>query len=37
MAEGWLRYFAKDRKLELEVHSAGTEKSNVKADAITVM
>jgi arsenate reductase (thioredoxin) len=37
MGEGWFRYLAKEKGLELEVFSAGTEKSKVKADAITVM
>jgi arsenate reductase (thioredoxin) len=37
MAEGWLRHFAEQRKLELDVHSAGTGKSKVKPEAITVM
>ena len=37
MAEGWIRSLARDRGLELEVWSAGTEQTKVKADAITVM
>jgi arsenate reductase (thioredoxin) len=37
MAEGWFCFLAKERGLELEVYSAGTEKSKVKADAILVM
>jgi arsenate reductase (thioredoxin) len=37
MAEGWLRYFVTQKHLELEVWSAGTEKTKVKSDAITVM
>lgn len=37
MAEGWFRFLAKEKGLELEVFSAGTEKSFVKPDAITVM
>jgi arsenate reductase (thioredoxin) len=37
MAEGWLRYFVTARKLEVEVFSAGTEKSKVKPAAITLM
>jgi arsenate reductase (thioredoxin) len=37
MAEGWLKYFAVQKKLELEIFSAGTEKTKVKPDAITVM
>jgi arsenate reductase (thioredoxin) len=37
MAEGLLRYVATQKKLELDIYSAGTEKTKVKADAITVM
>jgi arsenate reductase (thioredoxin) len=37
MAEGWLRHLAKEKGLELEVWSAGTEKTIVKRDAIAVM
>ena len=37
MAEGWLRYFASQKKPELEIFSAGTEKTKVKPDAINVM
>ncbi len=37
MAEGWIRFHAKSAGLELEVYSAGTEKTKVKPDAITVM
>jgi arsenate reductase len=37
MAEGWLRYYAKEFSLEAEVFSAGTERTKVKADAVTVM
>jgi arsenate reductase (thioredoxin) len=37
MAEAWIRHYAKEAGLELEVHSAGTEKTKVKADAIAVM
>lgn len=37
MAEGWLRHYAETQELEAEVWSAGTEKSFVKPDAITVM
>jgi arsenate reductase (thioredoxin) len=37
MAEGWLRYFVTEKRLEVEVFSAGTEKTKVKADAIAVM
>jgi len=37
MAEGWLKHYAKAQGLEAEVWSAGTEKTFVKPDAITVM
>jgi arsenate reductase len=37
MAEGWLRRHAADRGLELEVWSAGTERTRVKPDAIAAM
>lgn len=37
MAEGWLKHFVGQRNLEVEVFSAGTEKTTVKPDAITVM
>jgi len=37
MAEGWLRHHAAERGLSVEVVSAGTERSSVKPDAITVM
>jgi arsenate reductase len=37
MAEGWLRHFADQKKLDIEIFSAGTEKTKVKAEAITVM
>lgn len=37
MAEGWIRHYAKEKGLELEVWSAGTEKTIVKAQAISVM
>jgi arsenate reductase (thioredoxin) len=37
IAEGWIKYHAKSAGLELEVYSAGTEKTKVKPDAITVM
>lgn len=37
MAEGWLRRHAAGRGLELDVHSAGTEKTFVKPDAISAM
>ncbi len=37
MAEGWLRYFATKKNLDVEVFSAGTAKTKVKTDAMTVM
>jgi arsenate reductase len=37
MAEGWLRRHAAERGLEVDVHSAGTERTFVKPDAITAM
>jgi arsenate reductase (thioredoxin) len=37
MAEGWLRYLVTQRNLEVEVFSAGTEKTSVKPDAVTTM
>lgn len=37
MGEGWLRSYAPKLGLEAEVHSAGTEKTFVKPDAIAVM
>lgn len=37
MAEGWLRHVAHERGVDAEVWSAGTEKTFVKSDAITVM
>lgn len=37
MAEGWLRYYAAKVGLKAEIFSAGTEKTFVKPDAISVM
>jgi arsenate reductase (thioredoxin) len=37
MMEGWLRHHAAQAGLELEVWSAGTERTRVKEDAVTVM
>ncbi len=37
MAEGWFKHYAEGHGVALEVHSAGTEKTRVKPDAITVM
>ncbi|MBA2667609.1 MAG: arsenate reductase ArsC [Trueperaceae bacterium] len=37
MAEGWIRHHAHQTGLEIEVHSAGTERTRVKSEALTVM
>ena len=37
MAEGWVRHYANELGVELEVYSAGTERTFVKPDAITAM
>lgn len=37
MAEGWLRHYASQSDLDLEVWSAGTEATGVKPEAIEVM
>ncbi len=37
MAEGWLRHHAEAAELSAEVHSAGTEATYVKPEAIEVM
>lgn len=37
MAEGWVRHHAAARGATLDVHSAGTERTVVKPDAIDVM
>ncbi|GAB5603022.1 arsenate reductase ArsC [Thermus sp. FJN-A] len=37
MAEAWLRHFARELGVDLEVHSAGTEKTFVKEEAKRVM
>lgn len=37
MSEGWIRKLAKENKSPVEVASAGTAKTFVKPDAITVM
>ncbi len=37
MAEGWLRYFTAERNPDVEIFSAGTEKTTVKPDAVSVM
>ncbi len=37
MAEGWIRHHAAEGGLALDVSSAGTERTTVKPDAVTVM
>lgn len=37
MAEGWLRRHAADHGVDAEVHSAGTEATRVKPEAVQVM
>ena len=37
MAEGWLRHHAEAAGLDAEVHSAGTQSTRLKPDAVTVM
>ncbi len=37
MAEGWLRHWARELGLKVEVHSAGTEKTFLKPEAVQVM
>ena len=37
MAEGWLKKHAREIGLEADIFSAGTEKTAVKPDAVTVM
>lgn len=37
MAEGWVRHHADEAGLKIEVWSAGTEKTKVKAEATLVM
>ncbi len=37
MAEGWLRRYAAEESLDAEVHSAGTEATHVKPEAVLVM
>lgn len=37
MAEAWLKHFAQELGVDLEVHSAGTEKTSVKEQAKQVM
>lgn len=37
MAEGWIRHHAAHAGVPIDVHSAGSERTRVKDDAITVM
>jgi len=37
MAEGWLRHHAREARLGADIHSAGTEATRVKPEAIEVM
>ncbi len=37
MAEGWLNHYARELGVNLDINSAGTEKTRVKPDAVTVM
>jgi len=37
IGEGWLRYYAQQMNLNAEIWSAGTEKSQVKPEAVEVM
>lgn len=37
MAEGWVRHYADEQRVSLEVWSAGTEKTHVKPEALGVM
>ncbi len=37
MAEGWVRHYAHELGAPIEVYSAGTEKTRVKPEAVTVM
>ena len=37
MAEGWVRHYAKELGVDIDVSSAGTEKTQVKAEAVEVM
>ena len=37
MAEGWVRHYANELGTDIEVASAGTEQTQVKPEAITVM
>ena len=37
MAEGWVRHYARELNVDLEVRSAGTEGTQVKPEAVQVM
>ena len=37
MAEGWVRHYAQELGADIEVSSAGTEKTQVKPEAVAVM
>jgi len=37
MAEGWLKHWARALGLAAEIHSAGTEKTRLKPEAVQVM
>jgi len=37
MAEGWLRHHAREAGLEADIHSAGTEATRVKPEAVEAM
>lgn len=37
MAEGWVRHYALELNAPIKVYSAGTEKTQVKPEAVTVM
>ncbi len=37
MAEGWLKHWARTLGLAAEIHSAGTEKTHLKPEAVWVM
>lgn len=37
MAEGWVRHYARELNVDLEVRSAGTEGTRVKPEAVQVM
>lgn len=37
MAEGWVRHYAEALGIDLEVHSAGTQRTRVKPEAVEMM